>query len=85
MYDSKLDNRIEWTIGQITKAFPEYDVWADGGTYNKPSEKYRSLRKLFYENLTDKQIGLFRHWWHEWKVDGIDRTTEIKEMIDSNI
>lgn len=79
-------NQITWTIKQVTQEWPEYDVWADGGTYNNPSQKYQELYKLFHEKFTDKQIARFRGLWHGWKVEGKqENEQEIKEMIENYI
>lgn len=74
--------QISWTITEFVRVFPEYDVYADGGSYDQPSAKYQKLYKMFHEVLTDQQLKWFRANWHVWRVEG-DETAEknIKAFI----
>lgn len=75
--------QIDQTIQKIINQWPEYDVWADGGSSDTPSLKYQQLYKLFHEVYTDKQIARFRGLWHAWKIEGKQENEElIKEMLE---
>ena len=56
-------------IEKFVRVYPEYDVYATGGSYNEPSVKYQKLFKVFHEVMTDKQVRWFKAMWFKWQVE----------------
>lgn len=56
-------------LEKFVRVFPEYDVYADGGSYDQPSAKYLKLCKVFHEIMSDRQIRWFKAMWFKWQVE----------------